>query len=79
MTHCASQSLLHSLCVYICAALFGAAAVMISFGAVLGRTSPSQLIVMLIIEIALYSLNYHIGVHLLKVFDVGGSMIIHSK
>lgn len=38
-----------------------AAAVLISMGAVLGRTSPIQLILMSIIEIAVFSANSYLG------------------
>ena len=47
---------------------FAAAAVLISFGAVLGKTSPVQLVMMTMFEIALYHLNSWIGV---KYFKVG--------
>ena len=40
---------------------FQAATVLISFGAVLGKTSPLQLLVMAIIEVAFASLNVFIG------------------
>lgn len=46
---------------------FAAAAVLITFGAVLGVTSPFQLVVICIIEVFLYALNEFIGAELLKV------------
>ncbi|CAG5131862.1 unnamed protein product [Candidula unifasciata] len=56
---------------------FATATVLISFGAVLGKTSPIQLLVMGIIEILLAQLNEYVGVDLLHVRDIGESMFIH--
>lgn len=41
---------------------FTAAAVLISFGAVIGKTSPLQLIVMAMIEVVIFSVNEYIAV-----------------
>jgi len=41
---------------------FAAAAVLISFGAVLGRATPTQLLWMAVMEVAFYSANEAIGV-----------------
>lgn len=57
---------------------FSAAVVLISFGAILGKSSPLQLIIMTIIEVVLSVANEYIGLSLLKVTDVGGSMFIHA-
>ncbi|EGD75033.1 rhesus-associated glycoprotein [Salpingoeca rosetta] len=57
---------------------FGAATVLISMGAVLGRTSPLQLLVMVVIELFAYGFNEALLVNEIKVADVGGSMIIHA-
>jgi len=57
--------------------LFVAATVMISFGAVLGRTSPAQLLVLTFVEVMAYSLNYYLGVNVLNINDSGGSVRIH--
>ena len=40
---------------------FASAAVLISFGVVIGKTSPLQLIVMALIEIVLFTINEVIG------------------
>ncbi|XP_064651471.1 ammonium transporter Rh type B-like [Lineus longissimus] len=56
---------------------FAAAAVLISFGAVLGKTSPLQLITMAFIEIVFFQVNEFIGLNYLKAVDVGGSMFVH--
>ncbi|XP_038065645.1 ammonium transporter Rh type B-like isoform X2 [Patiria miniata] len=56
---------------------FTAAVVLISFGAVLGKTSPVQLIMMAFFEVIFAVLNEHIGVEVLHVVDVGGSMFVH--
>jgi len=46
---------------------FAVATVLISFGAVLGKASPVQLIILAIAEVIFYNLNYWIGVKILKV------------
>ena len=48
---------------------FAAAAVLISFGVVIGKTSPLQLIVMTLIEIVFYVVNEVIGRNILGVGD----------
>jgi ammonium transporter Rh len=55
----------------------GTAAILISMGAVLGRTMPSQLLLMAFIEVPLYAINFYIVMHYLKITDVGGSITIH--
>merc|ERR1719317_1194161 len=57
---------------------FAAGAVLISFGGVLGRITPTQLLVMAIIEIIFYVLNEQIGVEIYQAVDMGGSMYVHS-
>jgi ammonium transporter Rh len=46
---------------------FCAAAVLISFGAIIGKASLSQLIIMATIEVVLQSINEYIGINYLKV------------
>jgi ammonium transporter Rh len=46
---------------------FATVAVIISLGAVIGKTSPLQLIVMAMIEIALFATNEWFGINVLKV------------
>lgn len=57
---------------------FAAAAVLISFGAVLGKTSPVQLLVMAVIETVLFACNEHLGIDKLIVSDIGGSLMLHT-
>uniref|UniRef100_A0A3Q2Q1I9 Ammonium transporter Rh type A n=1 Tax=Fundulus heteroclitus TaxID=8078 RepID=A0A3Q2Q1I9_FUNHE len=57
---------------------FSTATVLISFGAVLGKTSPVQLLIMTILEITIFSINEHLVVSILGANDVGASMIIHA-
>ncbi|KAJ8269850.1 hypothetical protein GJAV_G00107530 [Gymnothorax javanicus] len=57
---------------------FSTATVLISFGAVLGKTSPVQLLIMTLIEITIFSLNEHLVAEVLKASDVGASMTIHA-
>jgi ammonium transporter Rh len=58
--------------------LFCAGAVMISYGAVLGKTTPSMLVLMGIIETMLFWVNSWIVFTQLGAHDVGGGMVIHS-
>ena len=61
---------------------FAAGAVLISFGALLGKVNHLQLVVMALFEIVFYKLNEHAALHWVKATDgyrdVGGSMIIHA-
>jgi len=56
---------------------FCAAAVLISFGAVLGKASLSQLIVMATCEVVIQGVNELIGLHYLQAYDVGESIYVH--
>ncbi|GMF65264.1 unnamed protein product [Phytophthora lilii] len=57
---------------------FAAGAVLISFGAVLGKTTPTQLVWMTFLEIIFYAINEYLVLEELKVTDAGGSMVIHT-
>ncbi|KAK1171783.1 ammonium transporter Rh type A-like [Acipenser oxyrinchus oxyrinchus] len=57
---------------------FSTATVLISFGAVLGKTSPVQLLIMTILEITVFAINEHLVAVVLRANDVGASMIIHA-
>ena len=57
---------------------FAAAAVLITFGSMLGRASPFQLFLIAFLEVIFYSANNAINDHIFKAADVGGSMIIHT-
>lgn len=56
---------------------FAAVAALISFGAVIGKTSPTQIILMIGVELILYATNIQIGLKL-YVLDIGGTMYIHT-
>ena len=55
-----------------------AAAILISFGAVLGKTSPLQLLVMAFLEVIFYAVNETLCFKYLKISDMGGSITIHA-
>nr|AQM52660.1 rhesus family B glycoprotein [Protopterus annectens] len=57
---------------------FCTGSVLISFGGVLGKTSPVQLLVMTIFETTLFAINEYIVVSVLGAKDAGGSMTIHT-
>ena len=57
---------------------FGAGAVLISFGAILGKCSIFQLWAMATLEVFFYCLNEAILIDIFQVFDIGGSMVIHT-
>ena len=51
---------------------------MITFGVILGKCSLLQLWVLSIIELFIYCLNEAILVEIFEVYDIGGSMVIHT-
>lgn len=46
---------------------FSTATVLISFGAVLGKTSPVQLLIMTLLEISIFSINEHLVAEIIGV------------
>uniref|UniRef100_A0A5F9C294 Ammonium transporter Rh type A n=1 Tax=Oryctolagus cuniculus TaxID=9986 RepID=A0A5F9C294_RABIT len=57
---------------------FSTATVLISFGAVLGKTSPIQMLIMTIIEISFFAGNEYLVGEIFKASDIGASMTIHT-
>eukprot|EP01039_Chlorochromonas_danica_P011243 gene11243-12541_t len=59
-------------------ALFGVSAVLISFGAVIGKIKPTQLIVMTFLELIFHAFNYEVILQgAIQVADVGGTYADH--
>ncbi|XP_048362764.1 ammonium transporter Rh type A [Sphaerodactylus townsendi] len=56
---------------------FSTATVLISFGAVLGKTSPVQMLIMTVFEITIFACNEYLVTHVFEAFDIGASMTIH--
>ena len=56
---------------------FSAGAVLISFGAVLGKVSPVQALGMAWAELILYALNEQLGILYFRVDDIGGTITLH--
>ena len=56
---------------------FAATAIVVSFGAVLGRTTPLHLLAITLIGCVCYSANESLNIQLLQAQDPGGSMQIH--
>ena len=57
---------------------FGAGAVLISFGALLGKTNLLEMVIILLFELVFYSINESIGVVKYQAVDMGGSMYVHT-
>ena len=57
---------------------FAAAVVLITMGALLGRVSHFQLIIVAFFEVMFFSANEALNIHVLKAADIGGSMLIHT-
>jgi ammonium transporter Rh len=57
--------------------LYAISAVLITFGALIGKVTPFQLIIITLIEIALHSMNYVVIIGGLEVADMGGTYIDH--
>ncbi|CAF3866502.1 unnamed protein product [Rotaria sordida] len=56
---------------------FVCASVLISFGAVLGKTNPAQLVVLALIEVVIQVWNEYIGIEIFCVYDAGESIYVH--
>ncbi|XP_061115144.1 ammonium transporter Rh type A-like [Conger conger] len=56
---------------------FACAVVLISFGAVLGKTSPVQLLVMALLEVPAFAVTEWAVLSYLRINDAGGSILIH--
>ncbi|NWI50898.1 RHAG protein, partial [Calyptomena viridis] len=57
---------------------FSTATALISFGAVLGKTSPIQMLILTILEITIFACNEHLVTEVFQATDVGASMTIHA-
>ncbi|XP_051837046.1 ammonium transporter Rh type C [Antechinus flavipes] len=57
---------------------FCVGSVCVAFGAILGKVSPIQLLIMTLFQVTLFSVNEFILLNLLQVKDAGGSMTIHT-
>jgi ammonium transporter Rh len=57
---------------------FCAASGLITFGAVIGFASPTQLLWLMAAEVPLYSANFYLVTKTIGTFDVGGSITIHA-
>jgi ammonium transporter Rh len=57
--------------------LFCAGACLISFGALIGKVSPLQLLVLIIVEPFFYWLNFFVGYIKLEAVDIGTHLIFN--
>ncbi|NWH95192.1 RHAG protein, partial [Aegithalos caudatus] len=57
---------------------FSTATALISFGALLGKTSPIQMLILTLLEITIFACNEHLVTKIFKATDVGASMTIHA-
>ncbi|NXH48612.1 RHAG protein, partial [Dicaeum eximium] len=57
---------------------FSTATALISFGALLGKTSPIQMLILTLLEITIFACNEHLITTVFKATDVGASMTIHA-
>jgi len=57
--------------------IYGPLAVLVTYGAVLGKITPLELLIMAFLEILAYSLNYYICIYVLNGSDPGGGITLH--
>ncbi|NXQ98766.1 RHAG protein, partial [Sagittarius serpentarius] len=57
---------------------FSTATALISFGAVLGKISPLQVLILTILEITIFACNEHLVTEIFQATDIGASMTIHA-
>lgn len=58
-------------------ALYSVSAVLISFGALIGKISPLQLVIVTIIELVCHSVNFKVLMASLNLADMGGTYVDH--
>lgn len=68
---------LHVSIFHLIKADFCTGAVLITFGAVLGKTTPLQMIVIAFMEVIVFSINEAVSLKL-AIADLGGSLVIHA-
>jgi len=73
----ADEGKIHLGVVNLIYAEFACAVVLISFGAVLGKTSPVQLLVMALLEVPIFAVTEWAVLKYLRINDAGGSILIH--
>ena len=56
---------------------FTAAAVLITYGALLGKTSRFQLLLVVILECIFFAINENILIDFIAIRDTGGSVVVH--
>ncbi|XP_010706461.1 ammonium transporter Rh type A [Meleagris gallopavo] len=57
---------------------FSTATALISFGAVLGKTNPAQMLLLTLLEITVFAGNEYLVTEIFKATDIGASMTIHA-
>ena len=50
---------------------FAAGAVLVTFGVLIGKVSPLQLLALTMIEVPIYFVNMHIGISIIQAVDCG--------
>uniref|UniRef100_A0A1I8FP36 Ammonium_transp domain-containing protein n=1 Tax=Macrostomum lignano TaxID=282301 RepID=A0A1I8FP36_9PLAT len=68
---------LSALVIQLLAADFACAAVLISFGAMLGRLSPLQCLVLSLVEIPIFVANEYVGLYIFKAATWAAAMFVH--
>ena len=58
-------------------ATFAVAAFLISFGALIGKINPAQLVIMVVCETVFYTINKFMLEEHIQISDVGGTVVIH--
>lgn len=56
---------------------FACGAILISFGALIGKASMEQLVVMVLFELVFYAINERVGADYYLASDMGGSIFVH--
>jgi len=57
---------------------FAAAVILITFGALIGKVSVEQLLIITFFEIIFFAFNEQINVEAFKISDMGGSVVVHT-